>query len=138
MDIIGQDLVDRYPEYYERVAANEWTVEMPVCPVCGIGDCVHQPTEDEMSARRQRTEDKSAKPMVAEDKARVDAGARSRPDPFEGTYESLEHGRIRFVREVSLVVPAPGGATTRVLVAPVGMVQPVGWLARQRAFYGLS
>lgn len=89
-----------------------------------------------MSARRQRTEDKSARPPV-EDKGRVDAYARTKPDPFEGTYDLLPNGMIRFRQEVVFDVPAPGGARTSVLVAPVGMVRPFGWLAERRDYYGL-
>lgn len=127
MDIIGADLVELYPEHYARVALNELGRAMPVCPVCGTGDCVHNPTEDEMSARRQRTEDKAVHP--AQDKA---------ADPFDGTYEVVEGGQVRFVKEVIFTVRAPGGATTNVLVAPVGMVRPAGWLDERRAYYGLN
>lgn len=134
VDIIGADLVALYPEHYARVAVNELGRTMPVCPVCGTGDCVHHPTEDEMSARRQRTEDKSAQPLVTEDKV---APEPPKPDVFEGTYDVIDNGRVRFTKEVVLVVPAPGGATTKVLVAPVGMVKPAGWLDQQRAYYGI-
>jgi len=131
VDIIGADLVRLYPEHYARVAVADSGRTMPVCPVCGTGDCVHTPTEDEMSAIRQRTEDKSAQSAVTENKV-------ARPDPFEGTYVTLPDGRVRFTTEVTLVVPAPGGATTTVLIAPVGMVKPMGWLDHMRSYYGIG
>lgn len=125
MDIIGAELVAMYPEHYARVALQELGRSMPVCPVCGTGDCTHTPTEDEMSARRQRTEDKSAQPAVTDDKA----------DPFAGTYESLPDGRIRFTHEVTFDVPAPGGARASVLVAPVGLIVAPGWMQERRDYY---
>jgi hypothetical protein len=66
-DIIGADLVARYPEHYARVALNELGKTMPVCPLCGTGDCTHTPTEAEMSDESQRTENEARTKAVTTD-----------------------------------------------------------------------
>lgn len=55
-------------------------------------------------------------------------------DPFEGTYEVLSYGRVRFLREVILTIPM-GKSWTSILVAPAGMVRTTKWLAQRRADY---
>lgn len=58
MDIIGADLVDLYPERFARVMAEERTRVMPVCPLCGTGNCTPH-TEAEMSDESQQAENEA-------------------------------------------------------------------------------
>ncbi|MGV8972196.1 MAG: hypothetical protein ACOH10_07725 [Rhodoglobus sp.] len=90
-----------------------------------------------MSARDQQTENKSAKPAADEDKAAAsEPKAADKVDMFEGSYEDREDGTVQFTSEVNLEVPAgTTGARTRVLIAPVGMIQPKAWLDQKRDLY---
>lgn len=100
-----------------------------------------------MSARNQQTENKSANPALAADKApeapevevtapTPDKTEDKAEDMFEGSYEVDENGMVRFTREVNLEVPAgTTGARTTVLIAPVGMTVSKAWLDAKRDLY---